>query len=55
MMRSVAVTVVLLVVFGLLFDDGSEGVFTSNIAIPEPAGLALALAAGGLLLRRRRA
>jgi hypothetical protein len=43
------------VVFGLLFDDGSEGVFTSNITIPEPAGLALALAAGGLLLRRRRA
>ena len=43
------------IVFGLLFTDGSQGVFTSNVVIPEPAGVALALAAGGLLLRRRRA
>ena len=42
------------VIFGLLFTDGSEGVFASGIVIPEPSGIALALGAGALLLRRRR-
>lgn len=40
------------VAFGLLFDDGSEGIFTATV--PEPASAALVLGALGLLLRRRR-
>lgn len=38
--------------FALLFNDGTEGVFTA--AIPEPTGFAALLGAGALLLRRRR-
>ena len=40
--------------FGLVFDDGSEGIFTATL-IPEPtAGALLALGALALLRRRRR-
>jgi hypothetical protein len=48
-----------MLVFQLSFTDGSAGIFTAQLAapqaIPEPAGIAtLTLAAGALLLRRRR-
>nr|WP_146585867.1 choice-of-anchor tandem repeat NxxGxxAF-containing protein [Posidoniimonas polymericola] len=43
------------ILFTATFTDGTSGVFVSNlVAVPEPAGLALALAAAGLLWRPRR-
>jgi hypothetical protein len=42
-----------LLVFGLSFTDGSSGVFTASLPIPEPALLGLALPAL-LMLRRRK-
>lgn len=47
-----------LIVYRLGFTDGSQGVFTSVVAVPEPSSLLLlataVLAAGGWMMRRRR-
>lgn len=43
------------ILFTATFTDGTTGVFVSNlVAVPEPAGLALTIAAAGLLWRPRR-
>jgi hypothetical protein len=44
-----------LVVYRLTFTDGSSGIFTSQVAVPEPASLSLlALTGFGFLRRHRR-
>jgi hypothetical protein len=42
------------IAFRLSFTDGSSGVFTSPIPVPEPTSLGLLAAGAGLLLRRNR-